>query len=455
MSASLSSTLFQQASPQVPSRQHVAPLFVKYPTIFPGPSGAWERTGAGEAGTDQPRRERRRTRARRVTAGGKMPLAVPKSPMRMRAAMFNAFHTVHVKQTGIVALPANAALEPPADVTTFRGAGAVDLLAAAGRDTPGTAADTVPRAVGAVYADGIWPLLFEADGGAAAGMIDDTVSPPLPAGQTRLMEWRERWLVVGGQCTRLIHTLPLADLIQLTDTGRLPSAATTAASKPRVLLTCFAAPLPSTAFNSASPRTSLPLHPPLDKQPTSPSSNPSIATPSPAPPSSTTSPLRTSLPSATNPTEDPSIDHDADPDTEDAPLQHSLSLALPGAPPYCSARAHPAGLGRIGKVVLLVLWNGNENGVDGDGWEEERRMLDASGSPVVGRRRSGKGKGKAGQRTSGFGKGTRREADRREWGSSKAPPAHGLLVPPPLLVFLVAWSSRLAAVFSPSDCSPQ
>ncbi|KAF8212327.1 hypothetical protein K438DRAFT_1903077 [Mycena galopus ATCC 62051] len=89
---------------------------------------------------------------------GTMPLAVPKSPTRARAATFNAFHTVHVKQTDVVALPANGAPEPhphpepPAEspernkpapkkrtrsdsVTTFHGAGAESIFRLLPRET--------------------------------------------------------------------------------------------------------------------------------------------------------------------------------------------------------------------------------------------------------------------------------------------------------------------------------
>ncbi|KAF8216903.1 hypothetical protein K438DRAFT_2007648 [Mycena galopus ATCC 62051] len=145
-------------------------------------------------------------------------------------------------------------------------------------------------------------------------------------------------------------------------------------------------------------------------------------------------------------TKDPSADPDADPD-EDAPLlRHPPSLAHLRAPPHLRSlslgalpfpewhtallqRAHRAGLGRIGKAVQWVLWNGN--GVDGDGWEaegEEGWMLDVSGSPVVSRRRSGKGKGRAGQRKSGFGMGT--GGDRRERGSSDGYDSDGSLSDP-------------------------
>ncbi|KAF8216916.1 hypothetical protein K438DRAFT_407051 [Mycena galopus ATCC 62051] len=89
-------------------------------------------------------------------------------------------------------------------------------------------------------------------------------------GETRPVDWRERWLVVREGniylCrdeTRLIHTLPLSDLVQLTNTGLPPAAATPAASKPRVLLARFASPLPSAASASTHPtstRASSPLH---------------------------------------------------------------------------------------------------------------------------------------------------------------------------------------------------
>ncbi|KAF7374419.1 hypothetical protein MSAN_00326000 [Mycena sanguinolenta] len=83
--------------------------------------------------------------------------------------------------------------------------------------------------------------------------------------ETRALEWRERWLVVREgsihlcrderRQTRLIHTLSLADLVQLTNTGVPPSAASS--SKARVILAHFS---PASSF-LVSTRASSPINP--------------------------------------------------------------------------------------------------------------------------------------------------------------------------------------------------
>ncbi|KAJ7509777.1 hypothetical protein B0H11DRAFT_1257801 [Mycena galericulata] len=84
--------------------------------------------------------------------------------------------------------------------------------------------------------------------------------------ETRLLEWRDRWLVVREGIVylcrdeaRLIHTLSLTDLIALTNANALPASATPP-SATRILLARFASPANSSAPASYGPtRASSPL----------------------------------------------------------------------------------------------------------------------------------------------------------------------------------------------------
>ncbi|KAF7370292.1 hypothetical protein MSAN_00660500 [Mycena sanguinolenta] len=256
--------------------------------------------------------------------------------------------------------------------------------------------------------------------------------------ETRALEWRERWLVVREGSiylcrdeTRLIHTLLLADLVQLTNTGVPPSA--TPSSKTRVLLARF-----SPASSSlVSTRASSPINP-FGSDSSSDLSSPIFAHDS----SDSNRPRRKlhrrvrkradpeylildlkddaayvsllrvlhrhALPRSTfvdklpvgtaelleySPRSALPDDEDADDDAP-PPLRHPPSLAhlhIPprglslGALPFPEwrtnvlQRARQAGLGRIGKAVEWVLWNGETA-------EDPAWMLDSI-SPVRSRRR--------------------------------------------------------------------
>ncbi|KAJ7656427.1 hypothetical protein DFH06DRAFT_1473648 [Mycena polygramma] len=239
--------------------------------------------------------------------------------------------------------------------------------------------------------------------------------------ETRQLEWRDRWLVVREGCIylcrdekRLIHTLSLTDLIALTNSGLPPSALP--ATNARILLARFS-PLP----NSRVPtRASSPLNSFDNSDSSSALSSPVFAHESsdsnrprrkqhskrlrkrPDPEflaldlkdhSAYTSLLRVlhrhSLPRSTYTQGLPVVSGElfppprsthADEKEEDAeedappPLRHPPSLAhlrIPprglslGALPFPEwrtellQRARRAGLGRIGKAVEWVLWNGD------------------------------------------------------------------------------------------------
>ncbi|KAJ6456107.1 hypothetical protein C8R45DRAFT_1111105 [Mycena sanguinolenta] len=251
--------------------------------------------------------------------------------------------------------------------------------------------------------------------------------------ETRVLEWRDRWLVVREGnihlCrdeTRLIHTLSLADLVQLTNTGVPPSA--TPSSKTRVLLARFA----PASSSLVSTRASSPINP-FGSDSSSDLSSPIFAHDS----SDSNRPRRKlhrrvrkrvdpeylildlkddaayvsllrvlhrhALPRSTFVDKLPVgtaelLEHSPRPDSEDAdedapPLRHPPSLAhlrIPrglslGALPFPEwrttvlQRARRAGLGRIGKAVEWVLWNGETA-------EDPAWMLESI-SPVHSRRR--------------------------------------------------------------------
>ncbi|KAJ7250510.1 hypothetical protein B0H12DRAFT_1234388 [Mycena haematopus] len=256
--------------------------------------------------------------------------------------------------------------------------------------------------------------------------------------ETRALEWRDRWLVVREGClylcrdeTRLIHTLLLADLVQLTNTGLPPSV--DPSSKTRVLLARFA----PASSSLVSTRASSPINP-FDTDSSSDLSSPIFAHDS-----SDSNRPRRKLHKRMRKRADPEylifdLKDDAvygsllrvlhrhalprsafvnklplgtaelleqsplspHPDIEDAdddappPLRHPLSLAHLRGPPRSLSlgalpypewrttllqRARRAGLGRIGKAVEWVLWNGETA-------EDPAWMLDSI-SPVRSRRR--------------------------------------------------------------------
>ncbi|KAJ7825748.1 hypothetical protein B0H14DRAFT_3725899 [Mycena olivaceomarginata] len=259
--------------------------------------------------------------------------------------------------------------------------------------------------------------------------------------ETRVLEWRDRWLVVREGnihlCRdeeRTIHTLALSHLLQLTNSGLPPAA--TPSSKTRVLLARFGpgqqkpSSLGSTrASDSNRPRRklqkrarkrpdpeflamdlkddaayvsllrvlhrhTLPRSTFVDKLPVG-----------------TADFLPSSHPHASPFAHHPHPDDDADDPTPPA-LRHPPSLAHLRAPPRGLSlgalpypewrtgllqRARRAGLGRIGRAVEWVLWNGN-----GSAAEEGEWMLEGQ-SPVRSRRGTGKGKGAA-QRERGRGR---------------------------------------------------
>ncbi|KAJ7117589.1 hypothetical protein C8R44DRAFT_198464 [Mycena epipterygia] len=237
--------------------------------------------------------------------------------------------------------------------------------------------------------------------------------------ETRALEWRDRWLVVREGSvylcrdeSRLIHTLSLSDLVALTNSGPLPPSATPSTNT-RILLARF-----STHPHSHAPtRASSPLTT-FDSDSSSALSSPVFAHESsdsnrrrrnkvnkrkrkkPAPEylaldlkddSAYVSLLRVlhrhALPASMFVDSLPVAEHlpqprSARPDGEDEepedeappPLRHPPSLAhlrVPrgglslGALPFPEwrtsllARARRAGLGRIGKAVEWVLWNGD------------------------------------------------------------------------------------------------
>ncbi|KAJ6581942.1 hypothetical protein B0H19DRAFT_1252101 [Mycena capillaripes] len=236
--------------------------------------------------------------------------------------------------------------------------------------------------------------------------------------ETRALEWQNRWLVVREGSiylcrdeNRLIHTLSLADLIALTNSGLPPSA--TSSSKARIILARFSA-LPnshvptraSSPLNSFDSDSSSALSSPVFAHDSSDSgrarrkiqkkrlrkrSDPEFLILDLKEDAAYVSLLRVlhrhSLPRSTFVDKLPVGPDDffpeprsAHPDNEDAedeappPLRHPPSLAhlrgpsrglSLGALPYPEwrtallQRARRAGMGRIGKAVEWVLWNGD------------------------------------------------------------------------------------------------
>ncbi|KAJ7705186.1 hypothetical protein B0H16DRAFT_1636682 [Mycena metata] len=235
--------------------------------------------------------------------------------------------------------------------------------------------------------------------------------------ETRALEWRDRWLVVREGSiylcrdeSRLIHTLTLADLIGLTDASQLPPSATPP-SNTRILLARFSshpnshnttrASSPFTTYDSDS---SSALSSPVFAHDSDDSNRPRrlkqhrrkrVKRPDPeflgidlkddsayvsllrvlhrhALPQST---FIDSLPVSEHVQAPRSIHDEEDGEEEEAPppLRHPPSLAhlvsrgglSLGALPFPEwrtgivQRARRAGLGRIGKAVEWVLWNGD------------------------------------------------------------------------------------------------
>ncbi|KAJ7701325.1 hypothetical protein B0H14DRAFT_3527640 [Mycena olivaceomarginata] len=247
--------------------------------------------------------------------------------------------------------------------------------------------------------------------------------------ETRVLEWRDRWLVVREGnihlCRdeeRTIHTLALSHLLQLTNSG-LPPAATP--QKPSSLgSTRASSPIGMTRFDSDSDSN---LSSPVFAHDSSDSNRPrrklqKRARKRPDPEflamdlkddAAYVSLLRVlhrhTLPRSTFVDKLPTT-------TQTTPtppaLRHPPSLAHLRAPPRGLSlgalpypewrtgllqRARRAGLGRIGRAVEWVLWNGN-----GSAAEEGEWMLEGQ-SPVRSRRGTGKGKGAA-QRERGRGR---------------------------------------------------
>ncbi|KAJ7464588.1 hypothetical protein FB451DRAFT_1403257 [Mycena latifolia] len=290
--------------------------------------------------------------------------------------------------------------------------------------------------------------------------------------ETRALEWRDRWLVVREGSVylcrdeaRLIHTLSLADLTNLTNAAPLPAAATPATAT-RILLARFAvapagppshaptrAPSPFQRAPLASDSSSSALSSPVFAHDSSDSGRRRRARPvrrrrkKPDPEylaldlkddSAYVSLLRVlhrqALPTSTFAAALPvgagehvplsaggaATDSDKDADEHDAPppLRHPQSLAnlhlharggrVLGALPFPEwrttvlARARRAGMGRIGRAVEWVLYNGECRGEDDMGWAP-RNGLSGEGEAVWGRnggetRRRGRGKGKGRER---------------------------------------------------------
>ncbi|KAJ7312426.1 hypothetical protein DFH08DRAFT_1044443 [Mycena albidolilacea] len=286
--------------------------------------------------------------------------------------------------------------------------------------------------------------------------------------ETRVLEWRDRWLVVREGnihlCRdeeRTIHTLALSHLLQLTNSGLPPAA--TPSSKTRVLLARFgpgqqkpsslgstraSSPIGMTRFDYSDSDSN--LSSPVFAHDSSDSNRPrrklqKRARKRPDPeflamdlkddaayvsllrvfhrhtlprstfvdklPVGTADFLPHAHPHASPFAHHPHPDDDADDPTPPA-LRHPPSLAHLRAPPRGLSlgalpypewrtgllqRARRAGLGRIGRAVEWVLWNGN-----GSAAEEGEWMLEGQ-SPVRSRRGTGKGKGAA-QRERGRGR---------------------------------------------------
>ncbi|KAJ7181045.1 hypothetical protein C8R46DRAFT_1187279 [Mycena filopes] len=253
--------------------------------------------------------------------------------------------------------------------------------------------------------------------------------------ETRALEWRDRWLVVREGSiylcrdeSRLIHTLALADLIALTDASQLPASATPPAQT-RILLARFSAQpnshnptRASSPLNAYDSDTSSNLSSPVFAHDSSDSNRPRrlkqhrrkrVKRPDPeflavdlkdnsaygsllrvlhrhALPQST---FFDSLPVSEH-VQAPRVEEEDGEEEAPPPLRHPPSLAhlhisrgdhSLGALPFPEwrtalvQRARRAGLGRIGKAVEWVLWNG-------DTQEDPEWMLDSQ--------RKGKGKRK-------------------------------------------------------------